>query len=83
MGKKVGVEVKLMYEDNMIEMALQRRKLTMLKNGGSLEEEEVVKRKFIERGLVICDYCTRERCNQHKGNSTVCQKTHFKRILRT
>jgi|APCry1669188879_1035177.scaffolds.fasta_scaffold751640_1 hypothetical protein len=39
-----------MYEDNMIEMAINRRKLALMKNGNSIEEEEV-RRKFQERGI--------------------------------
>jgi len=36
MGKRGSTaEVKLIYEDNMIEMALNRRKLWIMKNGGS------------------------------------------------
>lgn len=51
MGKRGSTaEVKLIYEDNMIEMALNRRKLWIMKNGGSQEEEEAVKRKFNDRG---------------------------------
>ena len=51
-------EVKLMYEENVVQLALERKRIGMLKGSAAFDEEEA-KRKFAEKGVQICEFCTR------------------------
>lgn len=75
-------EVKLMYEENMVQLALERKRMVMLKGSAGFDEEEA-KRKFAERGIQLCEFNTRDKCNQSRGSIYVCTKTHFKKIIKS
>lgn len=75
-------EVKLIYEENVVQMALERKRVGMMKGSAAFDEEEA-KRKFAEKGVQICEFCTREKCNQSRGAINYCTKTHFKKIIKT
>ena len=52
--------ISLKYEDNVVQLALERKRAALLKTENYDEEE--ARRKLNERGLVICEYCSRDRC---------------------
>jgi len=43
-------EVKLIYEENVVQMALERKRVCMMKGSAAFDEEEA-KRKFAEKGV--------------------------------
>ena len=43
------------YEDNVVQLALERKRAALLKTENYDEEE--ARRKFGERGLIICENC--------------------------
>nr|CAI39087.1 Putative mRNA N6-adenosine-methyltransferase [Paramecium tetraurelia] len=67
--------ISLKYEDNVVQLALERKRAALLKTENYDEEE--AKRKFTERGLQICENFTRDKCR-----NVQCQKTHFRKILK-
>jgi mRNA (2'-O-methyladenosine-N6-)-methyltransferase len=72
--------MKLKYEDNIVQLALERNKAGT--KGSEYYDEEEAKRKFTEKGISICDHCTRDRCNQNRTQNA-CSKTHFKQVIKS
>ncbi|KAM3139893.1 hypothetical protein pb186bvf_007924 [Paramecium bursaria] len=67
--------ISLKYEDNVVQLALERKRAALLKTENYDEEE--ARRKLNERGKSICEYCTRDRCRH-----VSCQKVHFRKIVK-
>lgn len=67
--------ISLKYEDNVVQLALERKRAALLKTENYDEEE--ARRKFTERGVQICERFSREKCKNIQ-----CQKTHFRKIIK-